>query len=107
MAAAEMAFAGGVGLALDLDAAPRGDGVDALPAREALFGESPSRFLLEVADDDVEAVSALLADTPHAVIGRSVADPRLRVTQGGATVLDEPLAELEAAWRETLPQLYA
>ena len=107
VAAAEMAFAGGVGLALDLDAAPRGDGVDALPAREALFGESPSRFLLEVADDDVEAVSALLADTPHAVIGRSVADPRLRVTQGGATVLDEPLAELEAAWRETLPQLYA
>jgi phosphoribosylformylglycinamidine synthase len=107
VAAAEMAFAGGVGIDLDLDAVPLAEGVDALSERESLFSESPSRFLLEVAPGQEARLSELLGDVPHARVGTTVEATRLQVRRGGGqTVLDEPLAELEAMWRGTLPALY-
>src|SRR5690606_34455818 len=45
VAAAEMAFAGGVGLAIDLEAVPHDGNADELTL---LFSETPTRFLLEV-----------------------------------------------------------
>ena len=105
VAAAEMVFAGGLGLELDLQAVPA---KGRLPSGVLLFSESPTRLLLEVAPGDLERVKqALGPDVPWASIGRVVEAPVLRVrAPGGDVVLERPLARLERAWREPLFQLY-
>ena len=54
VAAAEMAFAGGLGMELDLSAVGRRGEGDATEAA-MLFGESAGRFLVEVAPDQYDA----------------------------------------------------
>ena len=104
VAAAEMAFAGGVGLSLDLEPVPHEGGADDLTL---LFSESPTRFLLEVPPGATTRLEAALTGVPFARVGTTEPTGRLRVRgRGGATVLDEALAELQAAWREPLFDLY-
>jgi len=95
VAAAEMAFAGGVGLELDAARVP-GRGAPDLARR--LFGESASRLLLEVEPSQLPALQALLADVPHARVGRTAEHAELVVTDAGRPVLRAPLAALRAAW---------
>jgi phosphoribosylformylglycinamidine synthase len=99
VAAAEMAFAGGLGLRLDLDALPV-EGSPGLAAR--LFGEAPSRFLLEVAPGHRQAVQELLGDLPHAWIGAVTEAPRLEISADGSTLLTEPVEELRRAFTTAL-----
>ena len=67
VAAAEMAFAGGVGLRVDLHAMPAAAGLDTWALA---FAEDPSRYLLEVEPSHLSEVQRRLASIPHAVIGR-------------------------------------
>jgi phosphoribosylformylglycinamidine synthase subunit PurSL len=95
VAAAEMAFAGGLGLTIDLDAVPiNGDG----DAHTRAFGESPSRYLLEVEQGNADALRTVLADVPHAVVGSFDDSSRLRV----ADALDASVDDLRDAWRKAL-----
>jgi phosphoribosylformylglycinamidine synthase len=93
MAAFEMALGGmaaqGLGVLLE---APDGDGV-ALEAR--LYGEAPG-FLFEVAPDRERDVIDLFrsAGLDIAPVGRTLAEPRLRIQDGGAALVDADLAEL-------------
>lgn len=96
VAAAEMALAGDLGLDLDMNATPVRGTID-VTAR--LFAESPCRYLLEVREQDAPAVNRLLADLPHAVIGRVNNSPRLTVKQASINVEVE---SLRRAWRGTL-----
>ena len=64
MAAAEWAFAGRTGLALDVDGSP-----------EVLFGEGPGRYLLEVSPDDEAAFAALVPGAEK--LGVTLATPSL------------------------------
>jgi phosphoribosylformylglycinamidine synthase len=95
VAAAEMAFGGGVGAELDLARLPVRGAPD---VARRLFGQSASRFLLEVEPAQIPALHALLKDLPHARLGRTAAHAELVVTDGGRPVLREPLAALRAAW---------
>ena len=80
MAAAEWAFAGRVGLELDLGDDPA-----------VLFGEGSGRYLLEVAPADAEQLQRLV---PSAVkVGTSTSEPVVRV---GAVLLT--LEQVEAAY---------
>ena len=90
VAAAEMAFSGGLGLALDLDALPV-DGDVPLLAR--CFAEDCSRYLLEVDGKDVGALAAALGDVPHAVIGSFNASGELSLGGDSAKI-----AALGNAW---------
>jgi phosphoribosylformylglycinamidine synthase len=100
VAAAEMAFAGGVGADLTGGpAAPEGDDV-------WLFAESATRWLAEVEPTKAAAFEACFAGLPVAAIGTTVAEPRLRIagvpacgSPGGEWVVWAPLAELKAAWQ--------
>jgi phosphoribosylformylglycinamidine (FGAM) synthase-like enzyme len=104
-ALAEMAFAGGLGVDVDLVHAPYGDGDDAPPDRVAdtdaalLFSESPSRFVCEVPVDRAAAFAAALGGVPHATIGR-VTGTRRVVLRGmrGATLVDEDIESLREAF---------
>ncbi len=99
VAAAEMAFAGGVGLSLDVAAMPVRGAPD-LPRR--LFAESASRFLVEVAPERREELHKLLADVPHTLIGRTTAESVLDLRDGSTPVLRCELAALREAHQRTL-----
>jgi phosphoribosylformylglycinamidine synthase II len=103
VAAAEMAIAGGLGLEIDLGEMPVADGE--LPDTARLFAESPTRFLVEVADDDAAAFETLLRRTPHAKVGHVLEEPRFRVLSAGHLVVDRGLAELQARWQTPLAEV--
>lgn len=98
VAAAEIAFAGRVGLDLDLTDLATDHGLDA-PA--ACFAETPSRYLLEVTPANLAATVDVLrqADIPCGQIGTFTDHDRLTVriaSQG--QILDEPLDQLRRSW---------
>jgi phosphoribosylformylglycinamidine synthase len=100
VAAAEMAFSGGLGLKLDAaNSAPE----DLSPV-VALFSESPSRFLVEVAPANQKPFESSMAKGPvfAAPIGKVVADRKLVVTVRDQVVVDESLADLKEAWQKPL-----
>ena len=108
VAAAEMAFAGGLGATLSLYAVPHRFAADSEHEHLAtlLFSESNSRFLCEVAPQQREEFERLLADVPHAFIGQVVAGPVLRIVidspHGSVPVIDASLADLKEAWQKPL-----
>jgi phosphoribosylformylglycinamidine synthase subunit PurSL len=102
IAAAEMAFAGRIGLDLDLAALPTATPLDA-PA--ACFAETPSRYLLEIQPDKLDPVIKSLrrADTPFGQVGTFTDHDRLTLrTPRDGRILDARLDDLRYAWLGTL-----
>lgn len=100
VAAAEMAFAGRLGMELDLAALPRAAGVDRDDV--ALFAESSARFLVEVAPEHTAAFEATMAGRPVArlgYIGRG-GDFLIRGLHG-EVVIECTLETLLRAWQGT------
>ena len=100
VAAAEMAFAGGHGVEMNL--------VD-VPARNSdrndfiLFSESNSRFLLEVSQKARKDFEALMKGTVFSQIGRVTKTASLCVRgPSGKTVIDASLDDLFRSWKGTL-----
>ena len=67
-----------------------------------LFAESPSRFLVEVAPDDVPAFEAALAQVPHARIGEVADDDLVTIVSRGEPVVQASVHQLKATWQATL-----
>ena len=102
VAAAEMAFAGGLGLEADIELmTTEGD----VSTEARLFAESASRLMLEVAPDNAKAVEDLLtaAGVPFAKVGHVSANPRLTIRRGDRLLIESDIEELRAAWRDALP----
>ncbi len=78
VAAAEMAIGGRLGAAIDLSTLPRSPEVTS--SASVLFSESSTRFLIEVADEDVPAFEAALADTLCACVGHVTDDATLTIS---------------------------
>jgi phosphoribosylformylglycinamidine synthase len=99
VAAAEMAFAGELGLQLNLDnlGTERND--------VALFSESPSRFLVEIDEEQSQRFREMILNTGVALtpIGVFIPGGRL-VVKGirGNVVVDETIADLKEAWQKPL-----
>jgi len=100
VAAAEMAFAGGLGLRLDLHGLPVDD--PALDLTTRCFNEAPSRYLLELDAHDLGALRRACGDLPHAVIGWFDDSRQLRLVDGGSELANISTQELVGAWRGTL-----
>ncbi len=102
VAAAEMAFAGGLGMRLrGLLEVPLS--ADARRWDRILFSESPSRFLLEVEPSKAGAIRAALAGVPWAEVGEVTGDGRFVVEGGGGRpIIDEPVDGLKEAWQRPL-----
>ncbi|QJT09301.1 AIR synthase-related protein [Oceanidesulfovibrio marinus] len=102
VALAEMAIAGRLGATIDLDMVPRA-GIDAgMPAAALLYSESHSRLLVTVRPDDAPAFEKIFAGQAMARIGEVTGEGALVISQAGAKVLEQPVAELTRAWKETL-----
>ena len=100
VAAAEMAFAGGYGLELDLGKVPG----KALERSDfVLFSESNSRFLVEVSEKDRQEFEALMKGKACAKIGKVTKDEKLLIHGlNRKIVVDASLAELRRSWKKTL-----
>ena len=109
MALAEMAFAGDLGVEVQLDRVPCeiSDG-ESLSEDELttirLFAESNSRFLVEVPVDQSEAFETKLDGVPFAKIGSVTGNSQVvvRDTENGEALIDTPLREFKSAWLEPL-----
>ena len=113
VAAAEMAFAGGLGARISLGSVPCDSDAGETPV--LLFSESNTRFLVEVQADKTEALEAALSDAPHAMIGEVMADGRLEILglpapipdgdpgkTGSPLVVEAELETLKEAWQKPL-----
>ncbi len=95
---AEMAFAGGFGMDLDLGKAPI-EGLSTLD--RVLFSESQSRIVLTIPPAKLALAHAILKVVPHAMLGRTIPEPELRI-RGFGTAFTAPLTTLKDAWQGTL-----
>ena len=104
VAAAEMAFAGGLGASINLSSVPYlaspaaetgGEGgrpAESLNVVALLFSESNTRFLCEVRPRDAATFEQTLRGIPHAPIGAVVDDGKLRISDTAAGL---PLVEAD------------
>ncbi len=100
VAAAEMAFAGGLGARIDVAAMPTNDGTLTDVAR--LFSESNTRFLCEIEADKASALERALGGIAFAKIGEVTDDRRLKICSGESKCIDADIFELKEAWQAPL-----
>jgi phosphoribosylformylglycinamidine synthase len=99
--AAEMAFAGGLGVTLNL--AALSEASDISSDAVLLFSESNTRFLVEVSEQHVAAFSETLGDLPCVEVGLVNDGEQCSVVgTGGQTVIDSPIEELRQVWKQPL-----
>jgi len=101
VAAAEMAFAGGLGMKLHLKNVPSSPSVrrnDTL-----LFSESNSRFIVEVAPAHRQAFETTMKNTPFGCIGEVQAEKSFEVIGlDGRAIVRANIDELKADWQQPL-----
>ena len=73
-----------------------------IPLDVFLFSESNGRFLITTAPEHAEQVLRLFSATSCLRVGTVTADARLRIDVGARNVFDLAVAELKAAFKETL-----
>ncbi|MEQ8790336.1 MAG: phosphoribosylformylglycinamidine synthase subunit PurL [Pirellulaceae bacterium] len=102
VAAAEMAFAGGLGASLSLDNIPHDiDDRDSL-ATTLLFSESNTRFLCEVPAERQASFEQHLAGIAVAKVGEVTGESNLDITHQGAEILTAEFADLKESWQRPL-----
>ena len=99
VAAAEMSFAGQLGLEVDVAKALQTSGLTAV---EFLFAESNSRFLVEVDASCQSEWDTLMAEVAHAHIGQVSEGARVIVRDGQDVWIDKLWSELFDAWHKPL-----
>ncbi|MEO6988624.1 MAG: phosphoribosylformylglycinamidine synthase subunit PurL [Aquihabitans sp.] len=101
------ASSGGLGVALAEMAVRTGVGtqVDVMPTNAHLFAELPGLVVISVAADGADGVlaSAKAADVPAVVLGTAGGSTFRVATPDGTALVEVPLDELTATWRDRLP----
>jgi len=101
VAAAEMAFGGGLGMVLRLGQVPLGEPIDR--SDFVLFSESNTRFLVEVAPEDRQQFEKVMSGVDFAAIGEVQESEQFEVYgMDGRRVLSAPIGELKEAWQKPL-----
>lgn len=109
-AAAEMAFAGGLGAKIYLAQVPHNLAGEKLSPEQMdallLFSESNTRFLCEVPAELVGAFEAAMEGVRHAAVGEVLAEAKLIFVDADPAsaqhVIDADLAALKQAWQKPL-----
>ncbi len=101
VAAAEMSFAGGYGMELDLYRVPVETGVDRDDI--ILFSESNSRFIVEVQPQKQKEFEETISGIPHGCIGKVLDNDVFTVlSKDREIVISEKISDLKEAWQATL-----
>jgi len=99
VALAEMGFSGKAGLHVDLSVVPT---LDNTPAAEHLFGETPGRIIVEIAEKHVKFAE----EAGFTVIGETTDDGHLTITNGDQKFVSMKLSELKPIWQGGLTPYY-
>jgi phosphoribosylformylglycinamidine synthase len=99
VALSEMAFAGELGVQVDLTSYRASNFVD---ASVALFSESNSRLLVEVPAGQAQAFESLMSELPVQRIGMVNPGPMVCIESDGQTLIDVPWTRLRELWRSPL-----
>ncbi|MBN1351340.1 phosphoribosylformylglycinamidine synthase, partial [candidate division KSB1 bacterium] len=101
VAAAEMAFAGGLGMTIDLRKIKSSDELDR--DDRLLFSESNSRFLVEVSPEHQRQFEQLLDSNVCSCIGELTAEPSFKVIGlNGSQVVEDSIWNLKECWQKPL-----
>jgi phosphoribosylformylglycinamidine synthase len=101
VAAAEMSFAGGLGMELNVKGVPAEGG--AMRDDTILFSESPSRFVVEVSPENYEAFKRVMKAVPCGFIGKVRGDTAFIVRGArGRPVIYTDIHRLKEAWQAPL-----
>ncbi|MCJ7606207.1 MAG: AIR synthase-related protein, partial [Dehalococcoidales bacterium] len=101
VAAAEMAFAGGLGMTLNLAGVPLGEAI--YRDDYILFSESNSRFIVEIVPGNKDAFEKAMAGNAFGEIGQVTADATFTINDvTGTPVLMAGIADLKEAWQKPL-----
>ena len=99
VAAAEMAFAGGLGLEIELKKVP---GKELTRNDFVLFSESNSRFIVEVTEADKEEFEVLMRGKVCALIGKVTKEQKIIIKGlNGEVVVNASLETLRNSWKKT------
>ena len=99
VALAEMAFAGGLGMKLKLEALASAEG---LGPEALLFSETPSRLVITVNPERQTRFEEMMAGHSCHRLGEVTGAGRLLLEGDGDAWVDAGLADLKAAWQATL-----
>ena len=101
VAAAEMAFAGGYGMSLNLNDVPTGDGIDADDF--LLFSESNSRFIVEIEPQHRDAYENHMKGVPTGCLGTVIDAPEFVIKgKAGHAIVEASIDVLKSAWQTPL-----
>jgi phosphoribosylformylglycinamidine synthase len=100
VAAAEMAFAGGLGARIDAETIAVDDRSISPVAR--LFSESNTRFLCEIEPQRAVDFESAFRGLPIGRIGEVTGSSRLVMVQGAELLIDADIYALKEAWQATL-----
>ncbi len=95
--AAEMAFAGGLGMRLNVDV-QEASGLDTV---STLFSESNSRFLCEITNDNAKQFESVMGND-CSMIGIVNTSSELTIRVNDRVVIESDLATLKSAWQQPL-----
>lgn len=95
----EMTFSSGLGVTADISKMPAERGAGDI---EKLFGESPSRVILEVRAEKEKEFLKVTAGHKVRKIGRVTAERRVKIADGGKILLNESAEELSRTWNRDL-----
>ncbi|MDB4365536.1 AIR synthase-related protein, partial [Pirellulales bacterium] len=107
VALAEMAIGGGLGATVDLTKIPLHDLKETLKHDDLIgllkvaFAETPGRFLIEVREEDTDAVESTLGSIPWSWIGNVTENNVLTICCGESAIISQTsVATLASAWRK-------
>ena len=101
VALAEMGFAGGLGIEVDLKGLPVSE--KQLRVDSLLFSESNSRYIMEVKPENYDAFAKLMLNLPFGQIGKVTEAKKFLVkTRDGKVVIELDLDTMKQAWQKPL-----
>jgi len=101
VAAAEMAFAGGFGMTLNLSAVVTEGPINKNDT--LLFSESNTRFIVEVRPEHHKQFETLVKDIPCGLLGKVIPEPLLKIySLNNKLIVNKNIYDLKEAWQAPL-----
>ncbi|MBN1766719.1 MAG: phosphoribosylformylglycinamidine synthase subunit PurL [Sedimentisphaerales bacterium] len=101
VALAEMAFAGGLGLEINLSDVPAARETNRTD--QLLFSETTSRFILEIEPENITKLAQLFRDVRFGQIGRVTEETRLIIKDSNnKAIINADIADLKEVWQTPL-----
>jgi len=97
VALAQISFAGGYGLEIDLDKVPT---VNLKRTDKILYSESASRFLVTISPENKERFEKIMRGNMFAKIGKVREDKELKVMTKGKPIIQENIYKLKKVWQK-------